>query len=318
MIVGAGAEVAEGRKGGGIVGEEDVGGKLGADEARPGEIVVEGLDHPVAVGPGVRPEDVVLKAVAVGKVDRVEPVPGHPLAETRRSEEPVDESLVGAGRRVGAEGCHLLRRRREAMEIDRDPADEGTPVGLGHRHEPFLCQSLVEESIDRVFWIGAGVTRQWRGDEGAERPPVAGSGGRGRLRDARIDGAVAHPSFEDRDLGVRDLVVGHLQIGVEMPHGPDEEALVGRAGENRRPSVAAGRPPALPVEGQVSLHLAGGMGVAAQAAAGENRLDLVAKGRGRVPCPGGYEAAGNEEQDEGDSRAERMESSHVFSPPRSD
>ena len=100
-----------------------------------------------------------------------------------------------------------------------------------------------------------------------------------------------------------------------MPHHPDEEALVGRAGENRRPAVAADRPTALPVEGQVSLHLAGGMGVTAQAAAGEDRLDLVAEGRGRVRCPGGPGAAGNEEQGEGDSRAERMKSSHVFSPP---
>ena len=47
-----------------------------------------------------------------------------------------------------------------------------------------------------------------------------------------------------------------------MPHRPNEEALVGGAGENRRPAVAAGRPTALPVEGEVSLDLAGGMGVA--------------------------------------------------------
>ena len=82
--------------------------------------------------------------------------------------------------------------------------------------------------------------------------------------------------------------------------------------------VAAGRPAALPVEGQVSLHLAGGMGVAAQAAPRKDRLDLVAERRGRVPCPGVPGAAGNEEQGEGDSRAERRKSSHVFSPPRAD
>jgi hypothetical protein len=58
------------------------------------------------------------------------------------------------------------------------------------------------------------------------------------------------------------------------------------------------------------------MGVAAQAAAGEDRLDFVAEGRGRVPCPGGPGAAGNEKQSEGDSRAERTKSSHVFSPDR--
>ena len=210
MVVGAGAEVAESGKRGGIVGEEDVGGELSADEGWPGEVVVEGLDDPVAVGPGVGSEDVVLEAMAVGEVDRVEPVPGHPLAEARRGEEPVDEPLMGVGSGVSAERRHLLRRRREAVEIDRHPADEGPSVGLRHRHEPCLRQPLVEESIDRVAWIRAGVTRQWRGDEGAKRPPVAAGGGRGRLGDARIDGAVAHPGLEDRDLLVGELVVGHL------------------------------------------------------------------------------------------------------------
>ena len=310
VVVGAGAEVAESGKRGGIVREKDVGGELGADEGRPGEVVVEGLDDPIAVGPGVGPEDVVLEAMAVGKMDRVEPVPGHPLAEARRGEEPVDQSLVGVGCGVGAESRHLLRRRREAVEIDRDPADEGPFVGLRQRHEPFLCQPLIEEGIDRVFRIGAGAPGQWRGDEGAERPPVAGSGGRGRLGNARIDGALAHPGLEDRDLLFRKLVVGHLQIGIDMPHRPDEEALVGGAGENRRPAVAAGRPTALPVEGEVSLHLAGGMGVAGQAAAGEDRLDLVAERRCRVPCPVGPGGAGDEEQGEGDSRGQRGESSH--------
>ena len=169
---------------------------------------------------------------------------------------------MGVGSGVSTERRHLLWCWREAVKIDRHPADEGPSVGLRHPHEPCLRQPLIEEGIDRVFRIGAGVTRQWRGDEGAKRPPVAAGGGRGRLGDARIDGAVAHPGLEDRDLLVRELVVGHLQIGVDMPHRPNEEALVGGAGENRRPAVAAGRPTALPVEGEVSLHLAGGMGVA--------------------------------------------------------
>ena len=67
-------------------------------ELVPGEVLVEGLDHPVAPGPHRGPRSVGLETVAVGVAGEVHPVGGHPLAIPRAREQPVEEFLVGIGR----------------------------------------------------------------------------------------------------------------------------------------------------------------------------------------------------------------------------
>lgn len=74
-----------------------VAGDLELGEVVVGEVFVEGLDDPVAVG-GMVAEVVVVVAVGVGDADEVEPVLGHVLAVGGFCDEAVDEVLVGLGR----------------------------------------------------------------------------------------------------------------------------------------------------------------------------------------------------------------------------
>ena len=93
-------------------------------------VVVQGLDQPVAPDPlpGVA---VLLEPVAVGVTGGIEPWQGHPLAVMRAREQAVDEPFVRLRVGVGDEGIDLLGRRRQPRQVDREPLDEGGPVGLG-------------------------------------------------------------------------------------------------------------------------------------------------------------------------------------------
>jgi hypothetical protein len=81
----------------GIVGGEHVAGDLPPQKLVVGQVVVESVDHPVAIPPGIGPQLVTLEAVRVGVVGDVEPVAGPAFAVMWRGEQAVDESLVGVG-----------------------------------------------------------------------------------------------------------------------------------------------------------------------------------------------------------------------------
>ena len=65
---------------GGPLRREEVAGELLAEELVVGLVAVEGVDHPVAVPPGVRQRVVAVLAGGVGVADEVEPVPAPALA----------------------------------------------------------------------------------------------------------------------------------------------------------------------------------------------------------------------------------------------
>ena len=84
-----------------------------------GMSLVEGVDDPVAVLPdGARGVDAV--AVGVGVAGQVEPVPAPALAVVRRRQQAIHQALVGVGPRVGDEVVDLLRRRRQAEQVEAD------------------------------------------------------------------------------------------------------------------------------------------------------------------------------------------------------
>ena len=94
-----------------------------------GEVLVEGLDDPVAVGRVVA-EVVVVVSVGVGDADEVEPVFGHVFAIGGLGDEVVDEPGVGVGRSVVEEVVDFFESGREAGEVEGETANEGAFVGL--------------------------------------------------------------------------------------------------------------------------------------------------------------------------------------------
>ena len=87
-------------------------GKLLNHELVIGLVVVEGLDHIVAVPPGVWLVAVSFKTVGVGIANQIEPVPGPLLAIVRRGKQPVDYPFPSSGRGVCEKFCQVLLRRR--------------------------------------------------------------------------------------------------------------------------------------------------------------------------------------------------------------
>ena len=96
----------------GIVGSDHVAGDLSPKKLVVAEVGIEGLDHPVAIPPGVGPELVAFEAVGVGVVGDVEPVAGPALTVVGRGEQAVDEFFIRIGRFIGDERDHILGRGR--------------------------------------------------------------------------------------------------------------------------------------------------------------------------------------------------------------
>ena len=113
-------------------------------------VVVERLDHVVAVAPRVRPMHVVLEAGGVGVARDVEPEPAVALAVVRRREQRIDQMLPRVRRLVADERVHLRRRRRQAEEIEVGAPHERVPIGARRRLQPARAARGLEESID---WI---------------------------------------------------------------------------------------------------------------------------------------------------------------------
>ena len=131
-------------------GEQHVAGDLLLHEPRVRLVGVERADDVVAVRPGVRPRLVLVVAVRLAEVDDVEPVPRPPLAVVRRREQPVDQLLVRVRGRVVDEGLDLVRRRRQADQVEVQPADQRAPVGLRRRRQsPVTRQLREDEVVDR-------------------------------------------------------------------------------------------------------------------------------------------------------------------------
>ena len=114
---------------------QQVAGQLLDRELVERQVAVEGVDDPVAVLPD-RARGVDAVAVGVGVAGQVEPVPAPALAVVRRGEQPVDQPLVGVGPGVGEEGLDLGGRRRQAEQVEAEPADQRRAVGLGRRARP--------------------------------------------------------------------------------------------------------------------------------------------------------------------------------------
>jgi hypothetical protein len=81
----------------------------------------------------------------------VEPVAGKAFSEVGGCQHLVNEFGVGVRARVIEEGFDSFRGRRQAMEAERKPADEGTAVGAGGWGEVVFRTFGLEETVDGGF-----------------------------------------------------------------------------------------------------------------------------------------------------------------------
>ena len=149
-----------------------VAGELLDREAVERLVGVERTDHVVAKEVEV---DMIVAVIAgrVGEADQVEPEDRHPFAEMGRSEQPVDQPLVSIGPVVVHEGVDLGGRRGQADQVEAEPADQGSPVGLRGRLELLGGEPGPDEPIDFVGQAPAGRARPERRVASAEDRPSA-------------------------------------------------------------------------------------------------------------------------------------------------
>ena len=126
---------------------DDIASQLQDGEPIERDVVEERLDHPVAIG---RDAVVLIAVVAdrVGVADEVEPPGSQPLRMPRRDEQPIHQQHVAIRPGVGEKGVDLRRRRRQAGEVERDPADERERIGVGGRCEALALDASEHEAVD--------------------------------------------------------------------------------------------------------------------------------------------------------------------------
>ena len=232
---------------------DQVGGELAADELVVRQVVVEGLDDPVAVGVRV-PGGLVgglAGRVVLGVAGHVEPEPAPPLAVAGRGEQPVDQPLVGvrgAGRRANASTSSGVGGRPVRSKVTRRIRVRRSASGEGR----IPCSSSPRRTNGSIrFRDHAGSETAGRGRSAAgrndqnRRPLSKSIADRAAAASAAVvlgeRGPHLDPWPEVGDDPIGQLGVGrHLGDAALVGDGVDQRALVDLARRDRpRPS----RPP---------------------------------------------------------------------------
>ena len=126
---------------------QHVAGELLDGELVEGQVTVQRGDDPIAVAPdAARRIDAV--AVRVRVTRHVQPPTAPPLAVVRRRQQPLDEFLISIRRLVVHKRIHLGGRRRQAEQVQREPANQRDAVGLGRGRELLEHETRADEGVD--------------------------------------------------------------------------------------------------------------------------------------------------------------------------
>ena len=112
-----------------------------------GHVAVEGLNDPVPVAPGVRPEIVAAKAVAVRVAGEIQPVTGPLLGIVRGVQQAVDQSFVSFGTLVCEERLDICKLWRQSSQVEAQPPDQRVPRRPRSRLDALAFQPRQHESI---------------------------------------------------------------------------------------------------------------------------------------------------------------------------
>ena len=158
-----------GRSVGTMVGNE-VAGELQNGELVKGHVPVEGVDHPLAIGPHLAIV-VEVDAMGVGIAGIVEPMPAAMFTPLEACQQGIDQPLVGVSMRVEHEGLDQCRVGGQAGKVVGNPAGQCAAVGLGSRGQPLRLQTGQHKPVDRVTNpVGLPHLRERRPRRWDERP----------------------------------------------------------------------------------------------------------------------------------------------------
>ena len=156
---------------------ENIARELFLDETRPGLVAVQRADDVIAVRPRGHAKLVLVVAVGFAEVNDIEPVPGPSFAIARAGEEAVHEAFDCRLRIANCrfeEGVHLIWRRRQAGQVESNPANERGRISLGRWLKIFLRNLGLDEPVQRMcHWRqGTNLRRHRRTRDLTEGPPT--------------------------------------------------------------------------------------------------------------------------------------------------
>ncbi len=226
----------------------------------------------------------------------------------------IDHALIGIGPRVRQEGVKLCRRRRQSDQVGVDSPQQDGTLRVGRENHSLRFQFGQDERVDRrANPLDVLHARQRRSNRLAECPEItiALRDVVGRGFDHRIDRGKRRtgvdPGLDERDLlgaQFRLLARGHFALVDHV----EEQALVGRAGNQRRAGLAALEYARAGPQVQPRFRLF--RAVALQAACGQQgqhvRLEAQRAGGRRARCQD------DERREAGDS--ENAAIGHAFAP----
>ena len=227
--------------------DELIRGDLQAQELIVGQVLVEGVHDPVAVGVGVRVATLFLEDVTlrVGVARDVQPVAAPAFAEGGCGEQAVDEFLGRLRILVTDVSGDLGRGRVISPERDRESADDDFARGLRIEVQAGGFQLREHEAVERLVDLGC----VGRGDDGSVRRlhrlegPVLARVLREGFRFLRPGQTLADPFAQGGDgLGRKLFIFARHRVDIrrlDVVDGLNEPADLGLARHDDRSEFAA-------------------------------------------------------------------------------
>ena len=145
------------------LGHELVAGKLLDDKTVEWLVLVKGLDHVVAITPGMGAGVVPLGVpFGISVAGDIQPVPAPTFTVMRRLKQLVDQSLVGLAGSIRQKRARHIGRGRQANQIKVGASQQGHPTGLGRERNPALPQPPQRKGVNRRSGAGAIAFRKGR------------------------------------------------------------------------------------------------------------------------------------------------------------
>ena len=127
-----------------------VAGKLLLDESVIGQILVQRLDHPIAIKPDIA-HLVFFVAVRVGIPCSIQPVAAPAFTVMGRSEQTIHLLFISVGGLVSNVCIHFFNRWWQPSQIERKPPQQSNLVRLRGWLERFLFQLGKNECVNRIL-----------------------------------------------------------------------------------------------------------------------------------------------------------------------
>ena len=264
---------------------QQVAGDLLLDEAIERHVGVHRVDHVIAIFPGIGIGDVPRWAGRFAVPGHVEPVPTPAFAELRRSEQAINDLLVGQVSNLSDKVVDLFRRRRQTGEVKRQSPKQSQAIGVADRFQLHAFELGEDKAVDIVARPG-GILDGGHFRIGQRLPgPMFGPelsifGFRLAERrwhsHCRPGGAALDPRRQVGNFFGRQRLVAfgrHPPLDVLERHALQQQALRRVAGHDGRAVVAAVEQAVAVVDAQAALGVCVGR-VADVAMIDEDRPDL--------------------------------------------